>query len=67
MIITPFGRDLPDYLSRVCAPLRIAFLPRRETRGPQTGIAECLARLVPEAHQTSRKRSTRRGFWDFCH
>lgn len=59
MIITPFGRDLPDHLSRPCTPLAAPFLPRRETRGPQTPIRESLARLVPESQQTSRKRSTR--------
>ena len=60
MIITPFGRDLPDCLSRLCTPLGIPLLPRRATRGPQTRIPERLAKLGPEAHQTSRKRSTRR-------
>ena len=65
MIITRFGRDLPDYLSGLCTPLRVPCVLRRETRGPQTSIRECPARLVPEAHQTGRKRSTRRGVWGF--
>lgn len=59
MIITPFGRDLPDHVSRPCTQLPAPFLPRRETRGPQRPIHESLARLLPEVHQTSRKRSTR--------
>ena len=59
MIITPFGRELPDYLFRLRTPLRVPALLKRETRGFQPRIRECLA-PVPEAHQTSRERSTRR-------
>ena len=59
MIITPFGRELPDYLFRLRTPLRVPALLKRETRGFQPRIRECLA-PVTEAHQTSRERSTRR-------
>jgi len=59
VIITPFGRELPDYLSRLLTPLPVPALLKRETRGFQPRIRECLA-PVPGAHQTSRERSTRR-------
>lgn len=57
MIITRFGRDLPDGWPGLCTPRWSFFRLRRETEGPQGRIRESLTAVVAEPHQTNRKRN----------
>jgi len=60
VIITPFASDLPAIRSELYTSQWFVCFLGHEMQGHQTRLPGLFAALMPEAYQTSRKRTTRR-------